>query len=60
MRWFDSITDSMDMNLSKLQGEWRTDEPDMLQTMGSQKAGRDLMIEQQQQNCCSQTCKLSV
>ena len=41
MRWFDSITDSMDMNLSKLQGEWRTDEPDMLQTMGSQKAGRD-------------------
>ena len=60
MRWFDSITDSMDMNLSKLQGEWRTDKPDMLQTMGSQKAGRDLMIEQQQQNCCSQTCKLSV
>ena len=60
MKCLDSITDSMDMNLSKLQGEWRTDKPDMLQTMGSQKAGRDLMIEQQQQNCCSQTCKLSV
>ena len=35
MRWFDSITHSMDMNVSKFQGEWRTEEPGVLQSMGS-------------------------
>ena len=36
MRWLDSITDSIDMNLSKLLRQWRREEPGMLQSMGSQ------------------------
>ena len=34
MRWLDSITDSMDMNLSKLSEIVRTEEPGVLQSMG--------------------------
>ena len=33
MRWLDSITYSMDMNLSKFWEYWRTEEPGMLQSM---------------------------
>ena len=47
MRWLDSITDSMDMNLSKFWG--MVEEPGMLQSMGSQKAGHSLVTEGQQQ-----------
>ena len=36
MRWLDSITDSMDMNLSKLFEIGRTEEPGMLQSLGLQ------------------------
>ena len=37
IRCLDSITDSMDMNLSKLRRQWRTREPGMLQSMRSQR-----------------------
>ena len=44
MRWLGSITDSMDMNLSKLQEIGKTG---VLQPMGLQKVRHDLVIEQQ-------------
>ena len=40
MRWLDSITKSVDMNLSKLQ-----EEPGVLQSTGLQRAGNDLATE---------------
>ena len=49
MRWLDSSTDSMDMNLSKLQdvvedkGGWHA------AAYGFAKVGHDLVTEQQQQ-----------
>ena len=45
MRWLDGITDSIDMSLSKLQElvmDWRLG---VLQSMGSQRVGRDLGTE---------------
>ena len=47
MRWLDSITDSVDMNLSKLREIWKTEEAGMLQFMGSQRIGHDFVNEQQ-------------
>ena len=50
MRWLDSITDSMDVSLSKLQeiaedgGTWQATVP------GSQRVRHDWAAEQQQQN----------
>ena len=49
MRWLDSITDSMNMNLGNLQEMVRTGRPGVLQSMGSQKARHNWMTEQQQQ-----------
>ena len=46
MRWLDSITKSMDMNLSKLQATVNR-EPGVLQAMGSQRVRHDLVTEQQ-------------
>ena len=43
MKWLDDITDLMHMHLSKLQ---KTEEPDILQSMGSQRARHDLATEQ--------------
>ena len=51
MRWLDSITDSMNMNLSRL---WEIVEDrgvGMLQSMGSQGVRHNLVTEQQQQQC---------
>ena len=43
----DSITDSMDMNFSKLQETVRTGKPGVLQSMRSERVEQDLATEQQ-------------
>ena len=48
MRWLNSNTDSVDMNLSKLQRQWRTGKPGMLQAMGWQRDRYNLETEQNQ------------
>ena len=47
VRWLDSITNSTDMNLSKLWEMWRTGKHGILQSMGSQRVGHNLMTKQQ-------------
>ena len=43
----DSVSNSMDVNLSKLWEIVRTGKPGVLQPMGSQKFGQNLVTEQQ-------------
>ena len=49
MRQLDGITDSMDINLSKVWEIMKGRKPGVLQIMGSQRVGHDLATEQQQQ-----------
>ena len=45
IRWLGSITDSMDMNLNKLQEIVEDRKPGVLQSMGSQRVGHDSATE---------------
>ena len=45
MKWLDSITDSMDMNLSELQEKVEDRRVCMLQSTGSQRVGHNLKTE---------------
>ena len=44
MRWLDIITNSMDMNLSKLQETVKDGQPGVPQSTGSQRVGHDLAM----------------
>ena len=48
MRWLDSITDSVDMNLRNSKRRRRTEELGVLQFMGLLRAGRGLATEWQE------------
>ena len=46
MRWLDGITDSVDMSWANSRIQWRTGEPIVLQSMGSQRVRQDFLTEQ--------------
>ena len=45
MRWLNAITDSMDMNLSKLREIVKAGKPNVLQFMGLQRVGHNLVTK---------------
>ena len=48
MKWLDGITDSIDWVWTNFWRWWRTGDPGVLQSMELQRAGHDLVTEQQQ------------
>ena len=44
--WMDGITNSMHMSLSKFQRYWRTGKPGVLQFLGFQRVGHNLVTKQ--------------
>ena len=47
MRWLDSITNSMDMNVSKFQETVEDEEPGVLQSLGLERVRHNLATKQQ-------------
>ena len=48
MRWLNSLTESVVVNLRNSGRSWRIEEPGVLLSIGWQRVGRDFAYEQQQ------------